>query len=214
MHADEAIPKMLPWLVHFAITGDTVTYGELKVLAKLTTHHLGKWLDPLSVICKANSIPLLNSLVVEPGTKMPGAGYFGTVDQQKRLNDDLKETQKNQREVYKFAKDHPGKLRQFLKRQKCEDIDALNEPVAVSAKRAFRQLQGARGESERHRALRLYLEAKPWVLELNGTGKTEYELPTGQDRCDVVVTGGRVSAAIEVRRATTSASFAWASSRQ
>jgi hypothetical protein len=190
----------LPHLVHCAKHRRTITYGELAT--RIGTHHrpvryvLGYIRDH---ICITRDVPLINSLVVNQDTGMPGESWLpgGTA----HLDP---EEQKYKFEVFRddvFAFDAWDQLLSDLGLEPIESTDTeLEEQARAYAVRLERV--GPSGESDFHKGLKRYVARHPNAIGLYPVrdGTEEYLFPSG-DRCDVVFDlGSKGHAVVEVKK--------------
>lgn len=190
----------LPHLVHYAKMRKTITYGELA--GKIGCHHravqhfLGYVRDEL---CASRDLPLINAIVVNQGTQMPGGGWLPGGTQHLTPDEYRREYEKFRDEV--FACDAWDALLQELGLSPIsstdEDLDEEGREYA-----GYLERKGQIGETEPHRMLKEYVAENPGAigLQLGKEGKQEHLFVSG-DKCDVVFDLGRDGhAVVEVKK--------------
>ena len=66
----------LPYLVHFAKTRRTVTYGQLSGLIGVHWRTATYWLGHIRDDCSWRGLPLLTAIVVNKQTRLPGTDWL------------------------------------------------------------------------------------------------------------------------------------------
>jgi hypothetical protein len=177
--------RLLPYIVQAAETRKTPTYGELAekigVHHRVINHVLGYIRDD---ICIPRGLPLINSIVVNNVTKLPGDNWLpqGTSHLSKA---EYKQEFENFRDRV-FAFDGWDKL---LKDLNLEPIKPTIENLDDRGREYTKYLEktGNVGEGEDHRRLKEYIAVHPEEIGLEpySVAQIEYLFIAG-DRADVV----------------------------
>ncbi|BAY36454.1 hypothetical protein NIES2111_07810 [Nostoc sp. NIES-2111] len=198
----ERARQALPILVKKATAKETILYSELAEELKMRARNLnyvlgsiGNTLEELSQE-KGYEIPLINILVFNKRTGLPGAGVDKFIPKEKfsRLSYEEKLSIVNVllEEVYTYP--HWNKVLAHL--------NLSPQPMAGNSIlfEAIQRRQGQEGESEFHKYLKSYICSNPDVVGLpkNSIGETEYNLPSG-DIVDVLFKLEQEWVAIEVK---------------
>ena len=180
---------ILPYLVRAAQRRETLTYGQLG--DSIGRHHrtipnvLGYIRDD---ICRPRGIPLINAIVVNADTKLPGEAFLpeGTQGFTKEEYKQAFEAHRDRVFTYTGWNDL---LREFGLIPIAKTPEDLNK----EGRKYSELLARGDGEGEAHRLLKDYVAYNPDVIGLDaqGLGKTEFGFISG-DRCDVVFDLGRV----------------------
>ena len=67
-------------LMNCAQRGDDITYLNLGRKMGIPAVSVGHYLDPIAVYCKMSNLPPITVLVVQTGSRQPGIGYLGRMD--------------------------------------------------------------------------------------------------------------------------------------
>jgi hypothetical protein len=191
--------KALPFIVDLAQKRELMTYGELAI--KIGVHHrviphaLGYIRDE---ICTPNKLPLLNVLIVNQFTRLPGESFLpeGT----RNLSDAEYERKFEKHRDKVFLYDKWDELLRALNlspiKRELKDLDKIGKEYSAYIKR-----KGTSDEGEGHRKLKNYVADNPKALGLSTSKKgiKEYLFPSG-DECDVIFDmAGDTYAVIEIK---------------
>ena len=190
----------LPHLVHRARIRKTVTYGELA--RKIGCHHravqhfLGYIRDE---ICAPRGLPLINAIVVNQDTQMPGGGWLPGGVHHLSIDERQQKYEKFRDKV--FACHEWDSLLQALGLSmiRATDYDLDEEGRAYAG---YLERKGQVGEGEPHRVLKEYMAQNPAVIGLHPEkpGEQEYPFVSG-DKCDVVFDLGQNGyAVVEIKK--------------
>jgi hypothetical protein len=193
---------ILPRLVRQAHANQRIVYSDLA--AELSIPNVRNLNYPLGAIGRALAalgrqhklaIPGIQALVVNKRTGVPGEGIgrFVTPLDFREYSPELKRRhiQAAVNDICTFPR-WDWVLEQFG----LEPLPPISELLLAAAGRA-----GGGEESERHRALKLYVAAHPELVGLNldvGPGKVEQPLASG-DRIDVLFRHGQLQVGVEVK---------------
>ncbi|TEU17046.1 MAG: hypothetical protein E3J21_09285 [Anaerolineales bacterium] len=185
----------LPHLVHYAKMRKTITYGELAKKIGLhhraTSHLLGYIRDE---ICAVRGLPLINAIVVNQNSQLPGEGWLPGGTQHLSPDEYKREYEKLRDEV--FACDAWDALLQELGLSPIPktDDDLDDEGRAYTR---YLERKGQVGEGESHRMLKKYVAQNPTAIGLQPrkAGEQEYLFVSG-DKCDVVFDLGQNGQAV------------------
>lgn len=236
---EHALEPTMKWLVATALDGSTITYGDVKRRLEREASFSTIFATRIGLVAGAlmekiqkvePDAPLLNVLVVNQGDRQPskGAGIFMAT---RFANPRLKS------ESYKRR--HPKSWQSYFERAAAEVYAYSAEQWSylytrvfgnnlsldvIETERAKRQdgneddfgagngKYGAGGESEHHKALRLWVTANPQMLRPSFKGsrtETEFCLDSGDridavyhlpDRTVVVEVKSRISNLVDLRR--------------
>lgn len=178
--------KALPFLVYHAQLREIVTYGKIaKYLNKhhrVVPHLLGVIRDE---ICIKRGLPLLNAIVINQSTQMPGESFLPEGTSHLSKEEYRKKYEEFRDEVFKC--DKWDILLEELKlvgiQKKPEDLDQEgNEYTNMIARKRV-----GYGESNAHLQLKKYISSNPEELGLSKNIKSQIEYPyISGDRCDVI----------------------------
>lgn len=175
--------EAIPFLVSAAEQRETMTYKELGT--KIGMHHrpvryvLGYVRDEILV---PRSLPLLNCLVVNADSRIPGESWLPAGE---HLADTDAERKQQFEDFRDLVFDHPD-WRSLLDELGLQPAPASNEELKAAAmEAASRSWRGGGGESQRHSRLKHYVEQNPEALGLVAAASyLEHTLLSG-DRVDV-----------------------------
>lgn len=234
-----ALEPSMRWLIATALDNSTVTYGELK--ARLEEHASFSTIFATRIGVVAGALmeaiqevdpnaPLINVLVVNQQDQMPskGAGAFmarrfknpqlGSSDYKKRRPLRWKSYfDRAAAEVYGYSFEQWAQLyqRTFGRELAANEIEAERKKRKEGAENDFGTgsgKYGKGGESDHHRALRLWVTAHPELIRRAYAGaraETEFELESADrvdavyhlpDRTVVLEVKSRISNAADLRR--------------
>ncbi len=192
--------KALPYLIRAAQSHKTVTYKEIGqvmgVHHRQVRYYAGHVRDE---ICTPDGSPLLNCLIVNKKTKMPGESYLpfaskATTDEEARL-----EFENFRDEVFQF-----DGWNELLKKYDLSPLIRSNKELEEEALayNDFMNRHPGLGESTAHKQLKNYIAENPMVLRLpeSTISHIEYRFLSG-DSVDVAFQwGDHEWAVIEVKR--------------
>lgn len=194
--------EALPLLVRQAEAGTTVYYSELAEElgmpnARNLNYPLGAIGDALEELSEKwdEKVPVLQCLVVNKTTEVPGAGIGWFIEKQEQFRKLPRARQQRLlsaalMKVYSYPS-----WREVLVELGLPEPKPLDQ---VKLDKATRVRVG--GESERHRLLKEYVAVHPEIADVgsNVGVDTEYELPSG-DRVDVLFSSPTHWCAVEVK---------------
>jgi hypothetical protein len=190
--------KLLPYLVQAAKTRKTPTYGELA--EKIGVHHrvmnriLGYIRDD---ICFTRGLPLITCIVINQGTRLPGADWLpqGTTN---LTEEEYKAEYERFRDQVFAYKDWNALLQKLDLAPVEPTIESLDDRGRAYSE--YIERTGG-GENEDHRRLKEYIAEHPEAigLEVESSAQMEYLFVAG-DRADIVFgTGPDAWAVVEIK---------------
>jgi hypothetical protein len=199
----EIAQEVLPILVARAEAGRSITYGRLA--AQIDKYEYRRKLGPaLGAIGRTLAdempadVPPIQCLVVDQhGICGAGVGWFlgkMTAAEFKALPKAEKRKLVDQCHKEIFAYPNWRKMLDKL------DLQPIESDLSEITDAAARPLRGGKGESDEHKALKIYIAAHPKIVGVSSkiTGKTEKRLPSG-DCLDVSFRGTKTWTAVEVK---------------
>ncbi len=176
----------LPYLVYSAQKRETITYKELA--DKIARHHrilphvLGYIRDE---ICQKQKLPLLNAIVVNKNTKMPGESFLPDGTDSLTKIEYRNKFEELRDEVFTF-----DRWDALLKELGLTPIEKTSEDLNKEGEEYLKILERkgtGYGEDEPHLKLKKYVAQNPSVIGLSESvrGKEEFQFISG-DVCDVV----------------------------
>ena len=176
----------LPYLVYYAQKRETITYKELA--DKIAKHHrimphvLGHIRDE---ICRKQKLPLLNAIVVNKNTKMPGESFLPEGTNSLTKIEYRNKFEELRDEVFTF-----DRWDAVLKELGMTPIEKTSEDLNKEGEEYLKILTRkgtGYGENEPHLKLKKYVALNPSVIGLSECvqGKEEFQFISG-DVCDVV----------------------------
>jgi hypothetical protein len=193
----------LPMLVQLAHAGRGITYGELAAplgMANPRTlnYPLGCVGQALEALSKkwGEPIPVIQCLVVNQATGLPGAGVGWFVRDKGEF---ASLTRRQQRAIIAGIHAEVFAYPRWLDVLVALGLDPVRTDFSEAVEEAAHYRAG--GESEQHKALKRFVAEHPEVIGLPGRarqGTEEYPLPSG-DSIDVFFSHGGVQTAVEVK---------------
>jgi hypothetical protein len=196
---EETSLKLLPYLIYYAQQRELKTYGELaKVISRhhrILNHCLGYIRDE---ICRPKNIPLLNAIVVNASTGMPGESFLPEGAANLTPDEYQKEFEKHRDKVFLYEGWDKLLAELGLEPIPREDNDFDQEAfeyiktlqrLSVNQKlnsNADGKQQGV-AESENHKKLKKYIFECPDVIGIHDSKhkQDEFLFPSG-DICDII----------------------------
>jgi len=154
----------IPYLVRAAQSRKTLTYKELG--AKLGVHHrqVGRYIGYIrDEICRPKRLPLLNCLVVNGQSGMPGESWLPGGSKAKTEEGRRREFEEFRDSVFEY-----GRWNELLGQYGLSPVAVTAEDLNDEA-RAYNRLLKARGgvvEGDEHRTLKNLIASRPEILGL------------------------------------------------
>ena len=214
LESEQATGPLTAWLIHAAKSRGTMTYGEAKRrleeergFGKIFTVRMGRVAGAAMDRIQEQSprAPLLNVLLVQVDTRLPGAGAAGYLARRATSKRWLRrkdahrhanwrrEVEEEARRVYAYPRWDEVYRQIYGHRLPSAAVEPPGREKDGTGRNG--------GEGPNHRALRLKVQKEPGLVRkgLRAEGaKTEFELLSG-DRVDVVAYAPERTVAIEVK---------------
>ena len=214
LESEHATGPLTAWLIHAAKSRRTMTYGQVKRrlesecgFGDIFTVRIGRVAGAAMdrILEHSPRAPLLNVLLVQADTRLPGSGAAEYLARRNRGKHWLRGKDAHRHADWRSVVEHEArKVYAYTRWDKVyRQIYRCRLPDAA-AKPAGKDKVGTRaggGEGPNHRALRLRVLKEPGLVRRGLRAEdaaTEFELPSG-DRVDVVAFAPERTAAIEVK---------------
>lgn len=180
--------KALPYLIRAAQQRKVLTYKEISSLIgvhfRAARHFLGFIRDE---ICLPRGLPLLNVIVVNTDSKIPGDSFTPNGVKNLDKNEKVNIFENKRDEVFKYGNKWNLLLSELgIKPIKATPEELINE--ATEYNKFFKRTGfDKKGESEEHRLLKEFVSKNPQKFGLSKHNEVtpEYQFPS-DDRCDLL----------------------------
>lgn len=194
-HIKNLSMKALPYLINFAQQRKILTYKEIALKTgvhhRVVPHILGYIRDE---ICIPKILPIINAIVVNQQTKLPGSSFLPEGTEHLSNEAYLEKYEELRDQVFRY--DGWDDLLISLNLSPIEKDDAELEKEGREYALMLER-RGKSGEGPEHLELKNFVCNNPKFLVLKEKGISEYLFISG-DRCDVVFKGNNAIAEIKI----------------